>query len=118
MALVLDIASWVLLGLGAVMLIIGGIGLIRLPDVFSRIHGASIIDTLGLGAIMFGLMIQGGFTIVTIKLALIVIFIQFTSPTATHALARAALHGGVVPEVEELDSSNTKDEQGAPSSKT
>ncbi len=95
MALVLDIVGWSLLALGSVMLFIGGIGLMRLPDVFSRMHAAGIIDTLGAGAILAGLMIEAGLTLVTLKLALIVVFILFTSPTATHALARAALHGGV-----------------------
>ena len=100
MALALDIVSWGLLGLGAVMLIIGGIGLIRLPDVFARMHGAGIIDTLGAGSVLFGLMVQAGLTGVTIKLVLIVVFILFTSPTTTHALARAALGGGVTPRLD------------------
>ncbi len=95
MALVLDIVGWSLLALGSVMLLIGGTGLVRLPDVFSRMHAAGIIDTLGAGAILTGLMIEAGLTLVTLKLALIVVFILFTGPTATHALARAALHGGV-----------------------
>ena len=95
MALFLDIVGWSLLALGSVMLFIGGIGVVRLPDVFSRMHAAGIIDTLGAGAVLAGLMIEAGLTLVTVKLALIVIFILFTSPTATHALARAALHGGV-----------------------
>ena len=95
MALLLDIVGWSLLALGSAMLLIGGIGLVRLPEVFSRMHAAGIIDTLGAGAILAGLMIEAGLTLVTVKLALIVIFILFTSPTATHALARAALHGGV-----------------------
>ena len=95
MALLLDIVGWSLLALGSVMLLIGGIGLVRLPEVFSRMHAAGIIDTLGAGAILAGLMIEAGLTLVTVKLALIVILILFTSPTATHALARAALHGGV-----------------------
>ena len=97
MALVLDIVGWSLLALGSVMLFIGGIGLVRLPDVFARMHAAGIIDTLGAGAILAGLMIEAGLTLVTVKLALIVIFVLFTSPTSTHALARAALHGGVQP---------------------
>ncbi|MDA1089186.1 MAG: monovalent cation/H(+) antiporter subunit G [Proteobacteria bacterium] len=97
MDIVLEILSWGLLAVGSVFLIIGGIGLIRLPDVFARMHGAGIIETMGAGAVLSGLMIQGGLSIVTIKLVLIVIFILFTSPTATHALARAALHGGVRP---------------------
>ncbi len=100
------------------MMIIGAIGMIRLPDVFARMHGAGIIDTLGLGAIMAGLMVQGGLTIVTVKLGLIVIFIVFTGPTATHALARAALHGGVTPRVDEPVTDAGGKDQGDASSKT
>lgn len=118
MALALDLVSWGLLSVGAIMLIIGALGLIRLPDVFARMHGAGIIDTLGLGAIMAGLMIQAGLSIVTIKLGLIVIFVLFTGPTATHALARAALHGGVIPRVEEPDAGTGGKHQGDASSKT
>ncbi len=101
MAVLLDILSWGLLAAGSVFLIIGGIGLVRLPDVFARMHGAGMIDTLGAGAVLSGLMIQAGLGAVTIKLVLIVVFILFTSPTATHALARAALHGGVKPRQDE-----------------
>ena len=118
MALVLDIVSWWLLGVGAVMMIIGAIGMIRLPDVFARMHGVAIIDTLGLGAIMAGLMIQGGLSIVTVKLGLIVLFVLFTGPTATHALARAALHGGVNPQIDEPDTGVEDKDQGDVSSKT
>lgn len=110
MDVVLEIISFALMGLGSVMLVIGGIGLIRLGDVFSRMHAAGIIDTLGAGAVLAGLMIQAGLGIVTIKLVLIVVFILFTSPTATHALARAALHGGAQPQLD--DAADGKNGQG------
>ena len=112
MAFVLDFMSWSLITIGSVMLIIGAIGIVRLPDVFARMHAAGIIDTMGLGAIMLGLMFQAGFTIVTVKLGLIVIFIMFTSPTATHALARASIQGGVNPQVEKTTSSIITNYQG------
>lgn len=109
MDVVLEIISFVLMGLGSAMLIIGGIGLIRLGDVFARMHAAGIIDTLGACAILAGLMIQGGLGIVTIKLVLIVVFILFTSPTTTHALARAALNGGAHPQLDD-----TAEEKASP----
>lgn len=129
MALLIDALSWVLLVIGSVMLIIGGIGIVRLPDVFARMHGLGIVDTLGIGAVMIGLMIQAGFTIVTIKLVLITTFILFTSPTTTHALARAALNGGVQPLLDAPDGEEPEaeaapdwgdhgDSEGEPSSKT
>ena len=105
MALIADILSWVcLLGGGAVALI-GGLGLLRLPDVFARMHGAGMIDTLGLGLILIGLMFQAGFTLITVKLILIYIFVLYTSPTTTHALAQACLSGGVQPRAARKDPS-------------
>ncbi len=97
MALVLDLVSWICILVGAAAALIGGLGLLRLPDVFARMHGAGMVDTLGLGAILVGLMIQAGFTLITIKLVMIVAFVFFTSPMTTHALARACLNGGVEP---------------------
>ena len=98
MELVLDVLSWSSIISGGAFCIIGAIGLIRLPDVFCRMHSASIIDTMGLGLILFGLALQTGFTLGLAKLAMIFLFILFTSPTGTHALARAALYSGVNPE--------------------
>ncbi len=97
MELALDILSWGCLLAGGAFAIISGIGLVRLPDLFSRMHAAGIGDTLGAGLILAGLMLQAGWSLNLIKLVLILIFILFTSPTATHALAKAALHGGLKP---------------------
>ena len=103
MDLALDILSWICLLGGSIMCIIGGIGLLRLPDLFTRMHAAGIIDTLGIALILLGLMLQGGGVLVIIKLVAILLFIFFTGPTATHALAKAALHGGVKPLPENLE---------------
>lgn len=97
MNILLDLFSWISLLAGSTFLIIGTIGLIRFPDFFTRLHASSIVDTLGCILIMLGLMLQAGLSIVTMKLILVVIFILFTSPTAVHALAKAALHGQVKP---------------------
>ena len=101
MAAVIDILSWASIIIGTVFTLIGGIGLLRLPDMFTRMHGASLIDTMGIGMGFFGLMLQAGFTLVTAKLILILVFIFFTGPAATHALARAALIGGSLPLVDD-----------------
>lgn len=92
-----DLVSWALLMAGSVFALIGGIGVLRLPDVFSRMHASGITDTMGAGLILAGLMVQAGFTMVTVKLILVLLFLWFTSPVSTHALARSALHGGVQP---------------------
>jgi multicomponent Na+:H+ antiporter subunit G len=97
MELVREILVGVLLVSGAVFAIIGGVGLIRLPDLFSRMHGAGVTDTLGAGLILSGLMLHSGVSLVTFKLAGVLFFLFVTSPTATHALARAALEDGLRP---------------------
>jgi len=74
--------------------ILGGIGLLRFPDFYSRLHAAGITDTLCAFLIIAGLVIQAGLALVSIKLALILIFLFFTAPTASHALARAGLAAG------------------------
>ncbi len=97
MILLIDILSWALLVGGSFFILTGGIGLVRLPDFFSRTHAAGMIETLGATLIIGGLILQSGFTQVTIKLVLILIFMFLTSPTATHALAQAAMADGLKP---------------------
>lgn len=93
----IDLASWVVLMLGSFFCIVGGIGLHRLPDFFSRLHGAGITDTLGAGLVLFGLMLQAGLTLITVKLVFILAILWFTSPTSTHAIAKAARMAGEEP---------------------
>lgn len=97
MSLVIDILSWVLILGGSAITVTGGIGMLRMPDVYTRMHAASLTDTGGAGLIVAGLMLQGGFSLVSVKLLLILAFLFFTSPTATHALARTALASGYQP---------------------
>ncbi len=97
MELLRDIASWALLVTGGGFCLVGGIGLLRLPDVYARMHAAGITDTLGAGLILAGLMLQGGFSLVSVKLLLILVFLLFTSPAATYALANAAYRQGLAP---------------------
>ncbi|MEE9560658.1 MAG: monovalent cation/H(+) antiporter subunit G [Acidiferrobacterales bacterium] len=92
-----DLASWAFLLGGGFFGIVGAIGLLRFPDLFTRMHAAGITDTLGAGLILIGLMFQADENLVTVKLLLILAFLLFTSPTSTHALAKAALHGNLKP---------------------
>jgi multicomponent Na+:H+ antiporter subunit G len=98
-----DVLSWILLVSGAVFCMIGGLGLIRLPDFYSRMHGGGITDTLGAGLIIAGLMVQSGLSMNAVKLAIILILLWTTSPTATHALAKAAHASGLKPWRREKD---------------
>ena len=93
----IDLFSWACLLVGGFFGIVGGIGVVRLPDFFTRLHGAGLTDTLCAALILIGLMLQAGLTLTTMKLILILVFLFFTSPTATHALAKAALHGKLKP---------------------
>jgi multicomponent Na+:H+ antiporter subunit G len=93
----IDAASWACLLAGSGFCVIGAIGLIRMPDLYTRMHAASVTDTLGAGLILLGLVLQAGFTLVAAKLLILVLLILFTTPTATHALARAAFLHGVPP---------------------
>lgn len=99
MALAIEFLSWFFLLSGGAFCVIGGLGMIRMPDMFTRLHAASIIDTLGMGFIVLGLILQVGFTLVAAKLIIVAGLILLMSPVATHALAQAALHAGVRPKL-------------------
>jgi multicomponent Na+:H+ antiporter subunit G len=97
MSALLDTASSLLLAAGGLACLVGAFGMLRLPDFYTRLHGASLLETLGAGGILAGLMLQAGWSLVTAKLAILGLLIFFTSPAATHALARAALGRGLRP---------------------
>lgn len=93
----LDIASWILLSAGGFFVFVGGVGALRMPDLYTRMHAASVTDTMGAILTLAGVMLQAGLSLATIKLAAILLFLLFTSPTASNALASAALLAGVRP---------------------
>lgn len=93
----LQVLSAVLLISGSVLGLVGAIGVLRLPDFYTRMHAAGITDTLCTALFIGGLMIQFGMTLASMKLLLIFVFMLFTCPTATHALSKAARHGGLEP---------------------
>lgn len=93
--LMIDIVSSVLLLIGAACVIIGGIGILRMPDLYTRMHASSLTDTMATLALFSGMMLQTGLTLATIKLFAIMVFLLLTGPTATYALANAALMAGL-----------------------
>ncbi len=93
----LDILRDLLLATGALAVLVGAVGILRFPDFFTRIHAAGVTETAGIGLIAAGLMIEAGWTLVSVKLLIILAFILLTGPTASHALAKAAIHGGLRP---------------------
>ncbi|NIW36470.1 MAG: sodium:proton antiporter [Gemmatimonadetes bacterium] len=96
----IDALSWILLVSGSLFAVVGGIGLLRLPDFYCRMHGAGMTDTMGATLILAGLMLQAGLSFVTVKLIMILFFLLITSPTSTHSLARSALAHGIEPHLD------------------
>ncbi len=93
MSAAVDILSAVLLLAGALFTLIGGTGLLRLPDVFTRLHAASVTDTVGAGAILLGLALAAGWSLLMGKILALLLILALLSPSTAHALARAAIHG-------------------------
>jgi multicomponent Na+:H+ antiporter subunit G len=93
----LDAISWFCLVAGGLFCVVGAVGMLRMPDFYTRLHAASVIETLGGGLIMLGLLLQAGVTLVAVKLLIVALLVFFASPTATHALAKAAMERGVRP---------------------
>jgi multicomponent Na+:H+ antiporter subunit G len=96
--LVLEVLSWVLLLAGGFFVFVGGVGALRMPDFYTRMHAAGITDTLGTILVLTGVIVQAGLTLATIKLLAIGIFLMLTAPTAAYALANAARLSGLRPE--------------------
>ncbi len=101
MALLIDVASGVLIAAGCFFILVGAFGLVRMPDVYTRAHGTSIIDTVGAGFLLMGLMLQAGWSLVTLKLLFVLAISFFTLPVVAHALAQAALHENITPKLAE-----------------
>lgn len=101
--LLLDIGSWILLMAGSFFCLVGGIGLLRLPDFYSRTHAGSLTDTLGAALILLGLTLQATTWLVLVKLILVQVFMFLTAPTAAHALVRAAFSHGLRPKLANQD---------------
>ncbi len=91
----MNIVVIILITLGILLLLLGAIGLLRFPDFYARMHAAGKADTLGTLLLVSGLAFYNGFSITSAKIIFIAVFIFLTSPTATHAIARAALKNKV-----------------------
>lgn len=95
--LILWAASWICIVAGAFFTIVGALGTLRFPDFWARLHAASITDSAGMILLILGMGIQAGLSLVSVKLLIIGIFLFITGPTATHAVANAALVSGLRP---------------------
>ena len=99
----MTLLSTILLISGSFFVLTGGIGVLRMPNLYTRLHAASLTDTLGTLLILSGLIVQAGLTLATVKLFAIALFLLLTGPTATYALANAALLSGTMPKARRLD---------------
>jgi multicomponent Na+:H+ antiporter subunit G len=93
--MVIDVLSWLLLVSGSCLCVIGGIGIHRLPEFYSRTHAASLTDTLGSGLLLAGLALQATDVFVAIKLVMVWCLLLVTGPVAGHALVKAAAGAGL-----------------------
>ncbi len=93
----MSLLAYFLLSAGFFFILTGAIGIIRLPDFYSRLHAMGKCDTLGVGLMVFGLIFLEGVSFDSAKLTLIVLFVFLANPTATHALGRAAHRAGLQP---------------------
>ena len=98
----IEIVSGICLGIGTLACIIGGIGLLRLPDFYTRTHGASITDTLGANLIVIGLIVhelgnlgEPNWWLNPAKMILLLVFLFLAGPASGHALVKAAYARGV-----------------------
>jgi multicomponent Na+:H+ antiporter subunit G len=106
MEAVLDVLSWVAVAGGLFFMLVGTFGVLRMPDVYTRLHAAGMTDTMGAGFLLLGMGLQtvidmmhgeSTYWLVLVRLVLVYAFLLATSPIATHALARAGIAGGVQP---------------------
>ncbi len=97
--MIVDWVSGILLGTGSAFVLIGAAGVMRMPDLYTRMHASSVTETLGMILVMAGLMVYTGWTLATFKLFAIALFLLFTAPVASYAMANAALLSGVEPQL-------------------
>lgn len=93
----MSIAGDVLIIMGLVFMVITALGLVRLPDFFSRVHAVSKSETLGITLLLLGLILHEGPTLLSLKFALILVFVAIANPVGAHLLTRAALRTGQMP---------------------
>lgn len=99
MSSAIDLLSSFCLLVGGLLCLTGGVGLLRLPDFFSRVHAVGLTETLAAPLLLIGLALQMEWSLDLFKILMVVILVLATNPTATHAMAKAALHGGHPPKL-------------------
>lgn len=94
---IVDFIGWIFIAGGVFFIFTGSLGILRMPDFFTRLHPAGLIDSMGAPMVLIGVALQSGFTLFAGKIILLILFLFLTGPTACHALAKAALLSGLEP---------------------
>jgi multicomponent Na+:H+ antiporter subunit G len=102
------ILSMIIISAGTFFLFAGSLGLLRLPDFYTRAHAVGKSDTLGVMLVILGFMVHDGFSLNTAKMAFILLFVGLTNPTATNALVQAAYKFKQLPKFPKSSSSSHK----------
>jgi multicomponent Na+:H+ antiporter subunit G len=95
--MIVEWISWLLLALGGFFVLVGGVGALRMPDLYTRMHAISVTETLGTILVLLGLMVMAGWSLASFKLFAIMLFLLFTAPVSSYALANTAMLGGTKP---------------------
>ncbi len=99
----MNISSALFLLIGSFLCVSGGVGILRFPDFYTRMHAVGVTETLATAMILIGLMLQNPDGLVVLKLMIILLMTLFISPTASHALAQAAIHNDLMPELDKKE---------------
>ena len=99
MTFIIDALSWACLLMGCFLGISGAVGIFKFDEFYSRMHAASVTDTLCVFFIIIGLVLQAGFTLITVKLLFALALLWLTGPVASHALIRSAYQTGLKPKL-------------------
>jgi multicomponent Na+:H+ antiporter subunit G len=91
----LEVAAGLLIIAGAFFMLVSALGVLRLPDLFMRMHAATKAGTLGAALVLFAAALLSGQLSVSIKAVVVFLFLLLTAPVAAHVLGRAAYYGGV-----------------------
>ena len=95
--MIADIVAGVLIAGGLFFHAVAALGVVRMPDFYTRLHAVSKAETLGVILTLAGLVVLAGFSLVSVKLVFVGVFLFLANPTSTHAIARAALRTGQKP---------------------
>lgn len=93
----LNISSALFLLIGSFLCLSGGVGILRFPDLYTRMHAVGVTETLATAMILIGLILHNPDFLVDVKLLIILLMTLFISPTASHTLAKAAIHNDLMP---------------------